>query len=217
MAEPDGRALGCLVEDLPVKLREALKRELDEGEETLWVDQPKAGKLSRDEKHPLKMLGHFALTFSLFVGALSLVPPHAPQGQAPRKAQEASWPNLGLMALAGGLGIIAAGAYVAAARLNRARAPRRAYALTRKRLISVELAGGDKLKVSDFGPSDLGNSKRIDHIDGVGSLILQPRVDTKSAELKIFILAAVADIREVDRLIRRTFGGLTDVDQVPKA
>ena len=87
-----------------------------------------------------------------------------------------------------------------------------AMVITPRRIITLKPLGSKKTSVAHFAPEDLKGLHRTENAAGHGSLWLRG-----TAGFELELIEWIRDVREVERLIRRTFGGLTDVDRDPKA
>lgn len=184
---------------LPPELEERVARELEPGEQVLWVGQPDPWKTSRIS-WVLVIFGLMGLGF----GVNWIYSTLGGFGDAPGPGRIVGWifSLFGLMPLLGGLGMMSAPYWF------HRKAKRTGYALTNRRAILFE-AGyrGSTMTTASFGPDKLAAAQRREHPDGSGDLIFEVvhRRDSdgdRRQEERGFM--AIKEIRAVETLVRQS-------------
>lgn len=189
---PAGSATTLALARLAPALKTLLRAELEPGEPLVWLAQPIPRRFSGASR-PLVLFGIPWTAFALFWMASAA-------GFAwPRMDGPASFfPWFGLPFVLIGLWMLSSPWWM------RRRALRIAYAITDRRVLILE--HGRTQSVSSYRPAQLGTLHRRQHEDGSGDLVLQRHQTTDSdgdARTVEVALSGVADVRGVERLVRR--------------
>ncbi len=207
-------AFGSDLSELPQALRAMVERELEPGEQVLWSGTSDRKRL-RAKRWQGTIVGAAAIAVFFIIPALCFRFTPVSQDKARPAGERIAVIDTRLLVsnillgLAGGilmLGFIGAVSEPG----GPARVP--AMVITPRRIITLKPRGWRKAAVTNFASEDLKGLHRTENAAGCGSLWLRG-----AAEDELELIEWIRDVREVERLIRRTFGGLTDVDRDPKA
>lgn len=193
---------------LPEAIRQALRAEIDPGESLRWCGMPLVSRMTGrilPASVAIGVLGVFFggafLRLALSVRAQLLGVETVPPGEHP------SWEGVLLSIALGALLVLASvlgpiGSIVLTAR----RARRTVFAVTGTRVFKLWLDGRGRARTVVVEPSHPLSLSRHDLAGGRGDLHLYPRaVQPTSMPISLLPLIGIADVREVERLIRATF------------
>lgn len=194
---------------LPDELDARVRSELDEGEQLLWVGQPRPDRFARMSL-PLVLFGGLWTAFSLFwiaVASWIVLVKGAPgvQNAGGRiGGLFACFPFFGLPFVLIGLGMLSSPF------LMRRRAKRTFYALTDRRAILWEAGSFGSVDVRSYRPAALKKMYRRDYEDGSGDLVfeeslLMRRTRSRGAPLskQSHGFLGIDNVREIEQLLRK--------------
>jgi hypothetical protein len=189
---------------LPPELDSRVRAELRDGEQLLWVGQPRPRWLSR-ETVPVMLFGLPFTGFAVFwVGFAVWLVSGNPGKNNPGLLFQVCFPMFGLPFIVIGLGLLTSPYW------HYRRALRTCYALTDRRAIVWEAGNFGSVTVRSYEPGALTAMERVEYADGSGDLVFEEvrRVWTgskgrrrTSTERRGFL--AVDDVRTIETLVRK--------------
>jgi hypothetical protein len=190
---------------LPPELDSRVRAELRDGEQLLWVGQPRPRWFSR-EAVPLVLFGIPFTAFAVFWTAMALWMGAGvnARNNGPGLLFQVCFPLFGLPFVVAGLGLLTSPYW------QRRRALRTCYALTDRRAIVWEAGNFGSVTVRSYEPDALKAMERVEYPDGSGDLVFEEvrRVWTGSQGRRRTSterrgLLAVDDVRTIETLVRK--------------
>lgn len=204
-----------LVGGLTPELRAAMEVEIDPGETVLWMGRPTPERVRRKCLLSCWVVGLGAMGLGCIFLALPVNVAYEiltlPREAMTRKSGLGG--DIAAIVVFGALGlaVIAGGVWTALylPGRNEQAARRTAYGLTPSRLLRVHLRPAQEPVVESYEPAHPLHVMRRPYRDGTADLLIGPRVvvdaGSRKANTGAFVLEAIRDAREVDRLIRAAF------------
>lgn len=191
---------------LPPDIAEALRKELDPGEDVRWCGQPDPGVVFRRQVPTAALMGVLLLGFVTLCFALGYSTLQELRGIEPLLGRSERPPGYGQVYFAFGLGLFVALWILPATATPWAKesaARRTIYAVTRTRVLKVVVSGRGVPTVTAVEPSHPLHLRREGLDTNKGDILLYPRSADKTSSM--LTLEAINDARTVERLIRQCF------------
>jgi hypothetical protein len=188
---------------LPPELESRVRAELRDGEQLLWVGQPRPRWFS-GEALVLVLFGIPFTAFAVFWTAMALGIGAGVRNNGPGLLFQVCFPLFGLPFIVVGLGLLSTPYW------QRRRALRTCYALTDRRAIIWEAGNFGSVTVRSYEPDALKGMERVEYADGSGDLVFEEvrRVWSgsngrrrTSTERRGFL--AVDNVRTIETLLRK--------------
>jgi hypothetical protein len=179
---------------LPADLDARVRAELRDGEQLLWVGQPRPGRLAR-QGLPVVIFGIPWTAFAIFWTAGA--------GGFLFGGGNVCFGLFGVPFILVGLGMLTSPYWLARS------ARRTCYALTDRRAIIWEARGWGGVEVISYGPDELTKLRRVEYPDGVGSLIFEefinvgPGNNRRAANVRTRGFIAIDHVRAIEELLRK--------------
>lgn len=191
---------------LPLETEEMLRSELNSGEKLLWTGQPLANRAGQGSL-PLVLFGIPWTAFSVFWVVMAFgITRHAPSHPEPFPINlfPLFFPLFGLPFVLIGVGMLSSPYWM------RRRAQKIVYAITDKRALILSPTWRNGISVRSIPPEHLTDRTRAQNPDGSGSLVFTHLTTTRSTGQGGTTTVTVgfdniADVRDVDALIERTY------------
>lgn len=193
---------------LPDELEARVRSEMGDGERLLWVGQPRPGRFAR-QAIPIVLFGIPWTAFAVFwIAGASSFPFGGFGGNGGPGGFGAIlsfFPLFGVPFVLIGLGMLSSPFWL------RWQAKRTCYALTDRRAILWEAGKFGSVSVRSYGPEALDKTYRTEHADGCGDLVFEEVITVgrdsdgdRTTTTTRHGFMAIGNVREVERLLRRT-------------
>lgn len=187
---------------LPDELDARVRSELRDGEQLLWVGQPRPGRYAR-QAIPIVLFGIPWTAFALFWTAMASGMLFGGNG-GPGKFEAffACFPLFGVPFVLIGLGMLSSPYWLWR------QAKRTCYALTDRRAIIWQADKFGSVSVRSYGPEALGKVYRTEYADGSGDLVFEEVVSLGRNGDRITTTTrhgfmAISNVREIEELLRK--------------
>jgi hypothetical protein len=190
---------------LPDELDERVRSELKDGEQLLWVGQPRPGRFVR-QALPVVLFGIPWTAFALFWTGMAtwMVWGNAGAPAGPGILFRACFPLMGIPFILVGLGMLSSPFWA------RRKAKRTCYALTDRRAVLFEAGAFKSVEVRSYHPAALTKMFRRENADGSGDLVFEEITQWRRTNrggritnIQAHGFLGIDNVREIEELVRK--------------